>query len=103
LYCLPCPSGVPRMFASSRKSRFARIARLAFGLLMVSACHAGWAAAADDDHKKAEEKPKAAATAEAKKFPDWDTVIKDAKKLDGLFTLYFNEKEQHLLMEIRKD
>lgn len=56
--------------------------------------------------------PAAAATAPAaapstpatpQKFPAWDTVIKDHKKLEGLFNLYYNEKDQSLLMEIRAD
>ncbi len=40
---------------------------------------------------------------EPKKFPEWDTVIKGAEKKDGLFPLYFNEKEQKLFMEIASD
>ncbi len=44
-----------------------------------------------------------AAPATPQKFPAWDTVIKDHKKLEGLFNLYFNEKDQSLLMEIRAD
>lgn len=38
--------------------------------------------------------------AEPKKYPDWDTVVKGATKLDGLFPLYFNEKDQKLFIEI---
>lgn len=34
------------------------------------------------------------------KFPKWEDVTKDAKKIEGLFPLYYNEKEQKLLMEI---
>lgn len=37
---------------------------------------------------------------EPKKFEDWDKVTKDAKKVEGLFNLYFNEKEQKLFLEI---
>jgi len=48
---------------------------------------------------KAPEKP---ATPESK-FPEWDKVTKGAKKIEGLFPLYFNEKEQALHMEIRQD
>lgn len=45
--------------------------------------------------KKAEPHPEA-----IKRFEDWDKVTKDAKKLEGLFALYFNEKEQKLFLEI---
>ena len=44
----------------------------------------------------------AKAAEEAEKFPEWDTVIKGAKRLEGLFPLYYNEKEQKLFMEIKK-
>lgn len=49
------------------------------------------------------EEPTPAKAEEPKKFPEWDKVVKDAKKLEGLLNLYFNEKEQELFMEIRKD
>ena len=38
-----------------------------------------------------------------KKFPEWDKVVEGAKCLEGLFPLYYNEKEQKLFMEIRQD
>jgi len=37
------------------------------------------------------------------KLPDWDTVVDGAKRLEGLFPLYYSEKHQKLLMEIRAD
>ncbi|MEN6406648.1 MAG: zinc-dependent metalloprotease [Thermoguttaceae bacterium] len=39
---------------------------------------------------------------EKKKFPDWDKVVEGAKRLEGLFPLYYNEKEQKLFMEIQQ-
>ena len=44
--------------------------------------------------KPGEEKPK---------LPDWEKVVDGAKRLEGLFPLYYNEKEQKLFMEIRQD
>jgi hypothetical protein len=44
-----------------------------------------------------------ATPAAPQKFPAWDTVIKDHKKLEGLFNLYYSEKDQSLLMEVRAD
>ena len=41
--------------------------------------------------------------ADKKKFPEWDKVIDGAKRLEGLFPLYYNEKEQKLFMEIKQD
>ena len=35
-----------------------------------------------------------------KKFADWDEVIEDTKKIEGLFPLYYNKKDQKLFMEI---
>ena len=40
---------------------------------------------------------------EKKKLPEWDKVVDGAKRLEGLFPLYYNEKEQKLFMEIRQD
>ena len=37
------------------------------------------------------------------KFPEWDKVVDGATRLEGLFALYYNEKEQKLFMEIRQD
>ncbi len=42
------------------------------------------------------------AAASRNKLPEWDDTIKDMTKIDGLFPLYYNEKEQKLLMEISK-
>ncbi len=36
-----------------------------------------------------------------KKFPDFDKVVKGAKEIDGLFKLWFNEKEDKLYAEIK--
>jgi hypothetical protein len=44
--------------------------------------------------KPGEEKPK---------LPEWDKVVEGAKRLEGLFPLYYNEKEQKLFLEIRQD
>lgn len=55
---------------------------------------------AGDAAAKTEGGGEAAKAAEPKKFPEWDTVVKGATKLEGLFTLYFNEKDQKLFMEI---
>lgn len=49
---------------------------------------------------------KAAAEAAKKKkqkFPKWDEVIKDTKKLEGLFPLYYDKKGQRLFMEIGRN
>ena len=35
-------------------------------------------------------------------MPDWDKVVDGAKRLEGLFPLYYNEKEQKLLMEVQQ-
>jgi hypothetical protein len=45
----------------------------------------------------------AAPAAPAPKFPDWNKVTEGAKKLEGLFPLYYNEKDQKLFLEIRRD
>ncbi len=68
---------------------------------------------ADDDPSpavapvgKAKEEPgrqSAKSPEQAKKFPEWEKVIEGAKRLDGLFPLFYNEKEQKLLMELRQD
>jgi hypothetical protein len=46
---------------------------------------------------------KAAAMDAVKKFPEWDKVVEGTTRMDGLFNLYYSEKEQKLLMEIRQD
>ncbi len=69
------------------------------------------AAWAQGDEEEAPAKPAVVAAVKAaepvakleSKFPDWDKVIKGAKKIEGLFPLYFNEKDQALHMEIRQD
>ena len=75
-------------------------------LLMFSAFN--YAARADEpakpDAKAAEAKPAATPAAKTEqKFPEWSKVTEGAKQIDGLFTLYYNEKDQKLLMAIRRD
>lgn len=48
-------------------------------------------------------KPAQAPEAKKPKFPKWSEVTEGAKRLEGLFPLYYNEDEQKLFMEIRKD
>jgi hypothetical protein len=60
-----------------------------------------------------EDKSPAAAAAAAKpvappvkpeqKLPEWSKVIEGTKQIDGVFTLYYSEKDQKLLMAIRRD
>jgi hypothetical protein len=45
----------------------------------------------------------AQAADEPSRFPAWDTLIKDATKVEGLFNLYYNEKQQKLFLEIRSE
>jgi predicted Zn-dependent protease with MMP-like domain len=40
---------------------------------------------------------------EKPKFPEWDKVVDGAKRLEGLFPLYYDEKQQKLFIEIRQD
>ena len=44
--------------------------------------------------KPGEEKPK---------LPDWDKVVDGAKRLEGLFPLYYHEKQQKLFMEVKEE
>jgi hypothetical protein len=53
--------------------------------------------------KAAEAKPAAKPGEEKKKFPEWDKVVEGAKRMEGLFPLYYNEKEQKLFLEFKKD
>ena len=55
-------------------------------------------AAAESEAKSSDAQKEKAST--PKKFQDWDKLTKDAKKLEGLFTLYYDAKEQKLFMEI---
>src|ERR1700753_2666959 len=63
------------------------------------------AARAEDAPKATEAKPAAAATPAKpeSKFPDWNKTVEGAKQIDGLFTMYYNEKDQKLLMAIRRE
>ena len=47
--------------------------------------------------------PRAAAQVAQKKLPEWNKVIEGAKQIDGLFPLYYNQKDQKLFMAIRRD
>jgi hypothetical protein len=38
-----------------------------------------------------------------KKFPEWNKVIEGTKQIEGLFPLYYDEKDQKLFMSIRKN
>jgi hypothetical protein len=58
---------------------------------------------AKTDTKAAEAKPSTPAAKSDNKFPEWSKVTEGAKQVDGLFTLYYNEKEQKLFMAIRRD
>jgi hypothetical protein len=61
---------------------------------------------ADDDAAEAKEtssKTPAKRGERKDKLPDWDKVVEGAKRLDGLFALYYNEKQQKLFMEIKDD
>ena len=77
---------------------------LSVGLLWV-VCFAGLprhGAAADPTpaaKPKAEPAAPPAKPSEEKKLPEWDKVVDGAKRLEGLFPLYYNEKEQKLWME----
>jgi hypothetical protein len=39
----------------------------------------------------------------APKFPEWSKVIEGTQRLEGVFPLYYDEKEQKLFMEIKRD
>jgi len=61
---------------------------------------------ADDPPAKPKEetvRPAAKAADGKEKLPEWDKVVDGAKRLDGLFPLYYNEKQQKLFMEIKAD
>lgn len=40
---------------------------------------------------------------EKKKFPDWDKLVEGIERLEGLFPLYYDEKEQKLFMEVKQE
>lgn len=61
---------------------------------------------AEDKPAPTEKTEKASSPADAeeeKKLPEWEKVIKGFERRDGLLPLYFNEKEQKLLMEINRN
>lgn len=58
---------------------------------------------ASTEEPAAESKKPEAKTEPAEKFPKWDKVTEGAKRLEGVFPLYYNEKEQQLFMEIKRD
>ncbi len=75
-----------------------------FALSLIGAPPQANAADESADKAKATETKKDEKAEKSKsKFPEWSTVVKDAKKLEGLFPLYYDEKEEKLLMEIKKD
>lgn len=70
--------------------------------LAASAFHPAWAAEEVKKGETVDASKEKAAKKEEQKFPKWDDVIKGAETLKGLFTLYFNKKEQKLLLEVSK-
>ncbi len=55
---------------------------------------------------KSKEEPKPAVKAadlDAKKLPDWDKVVAGTTRLEGLFPLYYNEKEQKVTVHTPGD
>ena len=83
-----------------RREYVVRVSLLLCGLAAscLTAAATGWGAEGEETAAAAR---RTSLTSSSSKLPDWDTVIKGAEKLDGLFPLYFNEKEQKLFMEIR--
>ncbi len=88
--------------------RFQRLCKASvWGLLTVLAVPVGFChAAADEKEAKPKEEPRPAVkapVAEPKKgLPEWDKVVEGTKRMDGLFPLYYNEKEQKLFMEVQQ-
>ncbi len=61
--------------------------------------------AAEEPAVKPKGEPQRVAKAgpEAKKtLPEWEKVVEGATRMEGLFPLYYNEKEQKLLMEVQQ-
>ncbi len=76
------------------------IARLSRGVLIVLLATGVLSTAG----VSAEDKPADTAKADAKpksKFPKWDEVTKDHKKLEGFLNFHYNEKEQSLFLELK--
>ncbi|HEV3137841.1 MAG TPA: DUF5117 domain-containing protein, partial [Pirellulales bacterium] len=81
-----------------------------WGLFATLALLAGHALADDEEVASAKAET---ATADAKKdstpakkeekFPEWNKVTEGAKLIEGLFPLYYNEKDQKLLMIIKQE
>jgi hypothetical protein len=87
-------------------SGFSSFRAVSAGLLLGGAFALAAPPAWSDEAKSGEAKAgeaKAAATKPDSKFPEWSKVTEGAKKLEGLFPLYFNEKDQKLFLEIRRD
>ncbi|MBI3838426.1 MAG: zinc-dependent metalloprotease, partial [Planctomycetia bacterium] len=87
-----------------------RAHRVRWGLIVAIAVMAGRALADGAEPPPA----KAAATAadaktdskpdkKEEKFPEWNKVTEGAKLIEGLFPLYYNEKDQKLLMAIKQE
>lgn len=77
-----------RLFA--RFSRALLVGMFTCGLLATTSVMAQETAAEESKS----DKPKS-------KFPAWDEVTKDHKKLEGFLDMYYNEKEQSLLLELK--
>lgn len=74
---------------------------LIIGSLIVHSLATTWAMAADE--VVAAEAAKAAVPQPpASKFQEWSKVIGTAKLKEGLFPMYYDEKEQNLFMEIKR-
>jgi len=75
------------------------VALFAFALL-----GPGWSGVATNRGAAADAAPlPSKPAAEKARLPDWDKVVEGVKRLEGLFPLYYQEKEQRLFMEVRKD
>ncbi len=91
-----------------RSNRFGTVWFLGLGLLCVvfSSRLRPCCCLADDPVAKVKAEPAKAPAKpgeDKKKFPEWDKVVEGATRLEGLFALYYNEKEQKLFMEVRQD
>ena len=79
------------------------------GALLIASFSSPCAGAQDSESTPAKAAPAAAAKTTAEpakaepKFPEWSKVTEGAKLLEGLFPLYYNEKDQKLLMVIQRN
>ncbi len=91
-----------------RANRFYTLCFLGLGLLCAVFSDRPWLCRclADGPVMKPKEepaKPPLKPGEEKKKLPEWEKVVEGAKRLEGLFPLYYHEKEQKLFMEVRQD